>query len=60
MGELNVGQIVTEAKVDDDGEVGGRVGEKRPPMWEQRTLFRMLREQVGCEAMRTAAFGNDD
>ena len=58
MGQLNVGQILTEADVDTDAE--DRKGERSRPAWEQRALLRILDEQVRCEAMRTAAFGNDD
>ncbi len=58
MGQLNVGEIVTEAEVETGGEE--RKGEKQHPGWEQRALFRLLQEQVRCLAMRTAAFGNDD
>lgn len=55
---LNVGQIVTDADVERDIEE--RTGEKPRPAWEQRALLRTLDEQVRREAMRTAAFGNDD
>lgn len=58
MGQLNVGQIVTDANIETDTE--DRKGDKARPVWEQRALLRMLDEQLRCEAMRTAAFGNDD
>lgn len=58
MGQLNVGEIRTEAEVETDQPE--RTDEKPRPGWEQRALFRLLEEQVRCEAMRTAAFGNED